>query len=117
MINKVVVDLQAVCTCKKMTIDPDWQFLCISHPKPMDYTAMDYGYHTIDTIQCLITNPSFYPSREHVPDKEYSTYPNMRKESIEFLLMLVTNTQSYILNRKTNRVYIVVLLIFVYNLS
>jgi hypothetical protein len=51
MINKVVVDLQAVYICKKMIAGPDWQFLCASHPKPMDYTAMDYAYHTIDTSQ------------------------------------------------------------------
>jgi hypothetical protein len=79
MINKVVVDLLVVCTCKKMTAGPDWQFLCASHPKPIDCPAMDYAYHTLDTIQCLITNPSFYPSREYVPDKRYSAYPNMCK--------------------------------------
>jgi hypothetical protein len=38
---------------------------------------MDYAYHTIDTIQCLISNPSFHPSREFVTDKSYSVYPYM----------------------------------------
>jgi hypothetical protein len=55
MIHKVVVDLQTVCTCKKMTAGKDWQFLCASHPKLTDCPAMDYTYHTLDTIQCLIT--------------------------------------------------------------
>jgi hypothetical protein len=46
MIHKVVVDLQAVCTCTKMTAGKNWQFLCASHPKPIDCPAMDYAYHT-----------------------------------------------------------------------
>jgi hypothetical protein len=70
MIHKVVVDFQEVCKSTKMTAVKDWQFLCASHPKPIDCLAIDYAYHTLDTIQCLITNPSFYPSREHLPDKE-----------------------------------------------
>jgi hypothetical protein len=85
MINEVVVDLQKVCTCTKMTAGPDWQFLYTSHPKPIDYLAMDYAYHTLDTIQCLITNPSFYPSREHIPDKGYSAYANMCKRIYRIL--------------------------------
>jgi hypothetical protein len=46
---------------------------------------MDYAFHTLDTIQYLITNPSFYPSREHVPDKGYSAYPNMCKRVYRIL--------------------------------
>jgi hypothetical protein len=46
---------------------------------------MDYAYHTIDTIQCLITNPSFYQSREYVPDKGYSAYPNLCKRVYRIL--------------------------------
>jgi hypothetical protein len=76
MINKVVVDLQAVCECTKMTAGRDWQFLCASHPKPLDCPVMDYAHHTLDTIQCLITNPSFYPSQESIPNKGYSAYVN-----------------------------------------
>jgi hypothetical protein len=85
MINKVVVDLQKVCTCTKMTAGKDWQFLCASHPKPIDCPAMDYAYHTLDTIQCLITNPSFYPSREWIPNKGYSAYVNMCKRVYRIL--------------------------------
>jgi hypothetical protein len=50
MIHKVVVDLQAVCECTKMTAGKDWQFLCAPHPKPIDCPAMDYPYHNLDTI-------------------------------------------------------------------
>jgi hypothetical protein len=85
MINKVVVDLQAVCECKKMTAGKDWQFLCASHPKAIDCPAMDYAYHTLDTIQCLITNPSFYPSRAWIPSKGYSAYVNMCKRVYRIL--------------------------------
>jgi hypothetical protein len=42
-------------------------------------------YHIMDTIQCLIINPSFYPSREFVPDKGYSAYPNMCKRIYRIL--------------------------------
>jgi hypothetical protein len=85
MMHKVVVDLQAVCECKKMTAGKDWQFLCASHPTPMDCPAMDYAYHTLDTIQCLISNPRFYPSREYIPSKGYSAYPNMCKRVYRIL--------------------------------
>jgi hypothetical protein len=67
VINKVIVDLE-VCKCSKLIAGPDWQFLCPSHPKPLECNGMDYVYHTMDTIQCLITNPSFYPSHEYVSD-------------------------------------------------
>jgi hypothetical protein len=53
--------------------------------KPIDCPAMDYAYHTLDTIQCLISNPSFYLSREYIPDKGYSAYPNMCKRVYRIL--------------------------------
>jgi hypothetical protein len=68
-----------------MTAGKDWQFLCASHPKPIDCFAMYYAYHTLDTIQCLISNPSLCPSRERIPDKRYSAYPNMCKRVYRIL--------------------------------
>jgi hypothetical protein len=85
MINKVIVDLQAVCKCRKLTAGPDWVFLCASHLKPVECTVIDYAYHSMDTIQCLIINPSFYPSREYISEKGYSAFPNMCKRIYRIL--------------------------------
>jgi hypothetical protein len=46
---------------------------------------MNYPYHTINTIQCLIVNSSFYPSPEYVSDHSYSAYGNMCKRIYRIL--------------------------------
>jgi hypothetical protein len=46
---------------------------------------MNYAYHTMDIIQCLITNPNFYPSQKYVSDKTYSAYDNMFKRIYRIL--------------------------------
>jgi hypothetical protein len=74
MINKVIVDFKEVCECPKMTACPDLEFLCVLYIKLQDCNGMNYAYHFINTIQCLITSPSFYPSPENVPEKGYSAY-------------------------------------------
>jgi hypothetical protein len=63
----------------------DWGFLCLSHPKPQPCSPMNHAYHTMDIIQCLITNPSFYPSQERITEKEYSTYANICKRIYRIL--------------------------------
>jgi hypothetical protein len=95
MINKVVVDLQAVCKCRKMTAGPDWQFLCASHPNP-NCTIMDYAYHTINTIQCLITILVFILHENTFQIKNFLLILILVKESTEFLLILPTVTKTTI---------------------
>jgi hypothetical protein len=41
---------------------------------------MNYAYHTIDRIQCLITNPRFEPSQQYVQHKGYLAYANIYKK-------------------------------------
>jgi hypothetical protein len=61
------------------------ELLCESHTTPWGCNAINYVYHAMDTIQCLITNPSFYPSPKYILDHSYSAYGNMCKRIYKIL--------------------------------
>jgi hypothetical protein len=81
ILNQLLIDLGSVCTCSKMTATEDWQFLCMVHPGKNGFECCAVGYciHNLDTFQCLVTNPSFFPSRSDIKGQAPLAFPQMFK--------------------------------------
>jgi hypothetical protein len=81
ILNKLLIDLGSVCTCKKMIATKDWEFWCMAHPgkNGFECCTIDYCMHNLDTFQGLLTNPSFYPDRTDIQGRSVQAFPQMFK--------------------------------------
>jgi hypothetical protein len=61
ILNKLLLDLGMVCTCKKMIATKEWEFQCMAHPAKNGFECcpIDYCVHNLETYQTILTNPSF----------------------------------------------------------
>jgi hypothetical protein len=81
ILNELLIDLGMVCTCKKMIATSNWEFRCMAHPgkNGFECCAVDYCLHYLDTFQCLLGNPSFYPDRTDIQGRSVQAFPQMFK--------------------------------------
>jgi hypothetical protein len=81
ILDELLVDLGKECTCSNMTATKEWEFRCTVDPNKNGFECcpVDYFTHNLDTFQCLLTNPSFFPDRTDMQGKGVLAFPQMFK--------------------------------------
>jgi hypothetical protein len=52
--------------CPVMTGGKDWVYKCMNHNKlNLDWCAIDYSLHTLDSTMVLLNNPAYFSDREY----------------------------------------------------
>jgi hypothetical protein len=68
-LNLLVTQLNGICTpqtCPKMKAN-DWLYLCASHKKEQECTAIDYMTHNLDLATSILNNLKNFNSRVSIP--------------------------------------------------
>lgn len=69
-LNHLIVQLQGICnpsTCPNMRAGDDTMYLCASHKKPKECSAIDYMIHTLDNATSIMQSSKNFNSRVSIP--------------------------------------------------
>jgi hypothetical protein len=104
ILNKLLIDLELECMCKKMIATENLVFQCMAHPGKNGFECcpVDYCIYNLEMFQTLLTNPSFYPNRSDIKGKGPLAFPQMFKRIHRMIAHIYHTTKTFLINMRKN---------------